>query len=603
MKIVFVHGYMFNTQTWAKANALLKETDIELHLFSQMQSAEKALAFMETEPVDIFIGNLFHDLPEREALLESAEKAKLRAGLGWDMPPGFSTFSETEILQFNQFFSKISAENYANGIRYLAACAGMDISWQAPQPVQTHGIHHPDAPELFSSVVAYMQWYAGRAERAAAGPVIGVTCYYGQIIENNRDDIDALIQSIEANGMTPLCVCSEGGRDAALPLPERYPWLSYFKESRAADGPGLNAILNFMAGRLLATPADAYVLQEMNVPVFQMIRLHQQTPVDEIINKGGTLHLMGRDEYQSWFDTLPEAGRKKVLADWDAFPGQGMVCQDNGKDVLVITGLHLRFFVILAPIWRGDSKRLLEIFGDWETVAAFYGGCDADWITMVYTRQLDLAHRLGCQYVVFHPVHCELEYVYSWRFPWRMTDTLDLCAEVLNAATQKSRFNGLLLFENLWWPGSFRLDSPQEYDYLLSRVDYPHCGIALDTGHLLNKNPDLADEGEAADYMLDCLDRLGETAAHIRTLHLTKNLSGDYIRQTRQIADPSTGRTASGSGLTGHAVMWGGSTGTRPLKTPPWQKSSKKPTRITWSLNLRLTAWPSGRKKSPPRSG
>lgn len=71
----------------------------------------------------------------------------------------------------------------------------------------------------------------------------------------------------------------------------------------------------------------------------------------------------------------------------------------------LITGLHLRFFVILAPIWRGDSKRLLEIFGDWETVKGFYGGCDADWITKVYTRQLDLAHRLGCRYVVFHPVH------------------------------------------------------------------------------------------------------------------------------------------------------------------------------------------------------
>jgi hypothetical protein len=27
----------------------------------------------------------------------------------------------------------------------------------------------------------------------------------------------------------------------------------------------------------------------------------------------------------------------------------------------IVTGLHLRFFVILAPIWRGDTRRLLEI--------------------------------------------------------------------------------------------------------------------------------------------------------------------------------------------------------------------------------------------------
>jgi cobaltochelatase CobN len=504
MKILFVHGYMFNTQTWSRAKALLKNTGIELHLFSQMQSAEKALAFMETEPVDIFIGDLFHDLPMRDSLLKGAEKAKIRAGVGWDMPPDFSTFSETDILRFNQFLSKISAANYADGIRYLAACAGMAIDWQNPQPVQTHGIHHPEAPELFSSVAAYMQWYAGRTGSAGTGPVIGVTCYYGQIVENNRDEIDALIQSIEANGMIPLCVCSEGGRDAALPLPGRYPWLSCFKESQTENGPGLRAIMNLMAGRLLATPADAFVLQELKVPVFQMIRLHQQTPeqwvqdadgmgsgfamvygltqpemagviepgmaagavperdssmdidirrytpvperiehicrrlkrwirlqdlpnsekrvtivlnnnpckgveatlgvaagldtfeslaaviramreegynvgdapengrellnrfleqkavsefrwttIDEIVNKGGALHLMDREEYQPWFDTLPEAARKKVLEDWDVFPGQGMVYQDNGKDVLVITGLEFGNLKLMIQPKRG----------------------------------------------------------------------------------------------------------------------------------------------------------------------------------------------------------------------------------------------------------
>ena len=207
----------------------------------------------------------------------------------------------------------------------------------------------------------------------------------------------------------------------------------------------------------------------------------------------------------------------------------------------IITGLHLRFFVILAPVWRGDEKRLIEIFGDWETVKRYYGGCDADWITNVYAGQLDLAHRLGCEYVVFHPVHCELEYVFNWQFPWKVKDTLDLCAEVVNAATRKSRFDGYILFENLWWPGSFRLDSPAEYDYLLSRVNHPQCGIVLDTGHLLNKNPALADEVEAAEYMLRFLETLGTTVSHIHAVHLTKSLSGHYITKTRALPDPYNG--------------------------------------------------------------
>lgn len=207
----------------------------------------------------------------------------------------------------------------------------------------------------------------------------------------------------------------------------------------------------------------------------------------------------------------------------------------------LVPGLHLRFFVILAPIWRQDHRRLLEIFGDWDTVAHFYGGRNAQWIRDFYAGQLDLAHRLCCDYVVFHPVHCELAYVYNWRFPWNTVETLDLCAEVINAALAKSAYQGYVLFENLWWPGSFRLDTPREYEYLLSRMDHPRCGIALDTGHLLNKNPHLTDEAQATAYLLDCIDNLGELAAHIHTVHMTKSLSGEYIRRTQTITDPYKG--------------------------------------------------------------
>jgi sugar phosphate isomerase/epimerase len=106
-----------------------------------------------------------------------------------------------------------------------------------------------------------------------------------------------------------------------------------------------------------------------------------------------------------------------------------------------------------------------------------------------------------------HPGEPQRLFDNDWRFPWPVHETLDLCAEVVNAATAGTAYDGLILFENLWWPGSFRLDSPEEYDYLLQRIDYPRCGIALDTGHLLNKNPALKDEREAADYLLRCIDK------------------------------------------------------------------------------------------------
>jgi len=244
-------------------------------------------------------------------------------------------------------------------------------------------------------------------------------------------------------------------------------------------------------------------------------------------------------EPEMFNDDWNEAARFLARWEFDGFeiyPVGDYPCERIRSDI--VEALHLRFFVILAPIWRNDRKRLLEIFGDWETVDRFYGGRDAEWIAAFYARQLDLARHLGCSYVVFHPVHCELEHVFDWRFPWRTDDTLDLCAEVVNAATRQSGYDGFILFENLWWPGSFRLDSPREYDRLLSRVEHPRCGIALDTGHLLNKNPDLTDEREAVRYLLACVDRLGEIARHIRTVHLTKSLSGDYIRKSRSLENP-----------------------------------------------------------------
>ncbi len=204
----------------------------------------------------------------------------------------------------------------------------------------------------------------------------------------------------------------------------------------------------------------------------------------------------------------------------------------------IITGIHLRFFVILAPIWRQDTRRLLSIFGDWQSVEHFYGGRDPQCIVDLYSRQLNLAHQLDCAYVVFHPVHCELEYIYNWRFPWSVEETLDLCAEVINAATAQSPYAGRILFENLWWPGSFRLDSPEEYDYLLSRVNHPCCGIVLDTGHLLNKKCNITSEAQAVVELLRSIDNLGETVRHIHAVHLTRSLSGDYVRNTQGLTQP-----------------------------------------------------------------
>ena len=77
------------------------------------------------------------------------------------------------------------------------------------------------------------------------------------------------------------------------------------------------------------------------------------TTIDEIVDKGGPIHMMGRDEYGNWFAELNDEVQDKVNEDWGLFPGQGMVWQENGEDVLVITGLSYGNIQIIVQPKRG----------------------------------------------------------------------------------------------------------------------------------------------------------------------------------------------------------------------------------------------------------
>ncbi len=204
----------------------------------------------------------------------------------------------------------------------------------------------------------------------------------------------------------------------------------------------------------------------------------------------------------------------------------------------LIRGVHLRFFPIMDPLWHGKRARLLEIFGDEETLVHFYGGSDREAVIEVYRRQLDLAHDFGAQYAVFHAAQCEFEHIYQWNCPWRWQETIDMCAEIINAVMPRTKFRGEILFENLWWPGSLRLDSPGEIERLIDKTAYARCGIVLDTGHILNKNQSIHSERAGIDYLLETVDNLGAGKSLIRAVHLTRSLSAEYVLQSRTIVDP-----------------------------------------------------------------
>ena len=212
--------------------------------------------------------------------------------------------------------------------------------------------------------------------------------------------------------------------------------------------------------------------------------------------------------------------------EWDSIPGGLMI------------GVHLRFYPILRPFWFRDDRRLIEIFDDEATVSLFYGGMTRESLVENYRNQLALAQRLGCAYVVFHLAQSEFEYIHNWRFPWDWCETIDMCTDILNEAMANSVFDGELLLENLWWPGSFRAIHPEEIEYALSRVAYPRTGIVFDTGHMLNTNQSIRSEKEGIEFLIRYVRSLGELGKTIRGVHLTRSLSGEYVAQTRNSPVP-----------------------------------------------------------------
>ncbi|RNA64842.1 sugar phosphate isomerase/epimerase [Prosthecochloris sp. ZM_2] len=207
----------------------------------------------------------------------------------------------------------------------------------------------------------------------------------------------------------------------------------------------------------------------------------------------------------------------------------------------LVGGVHLRFFVMLRQIWQNDYQGLLRLFDTDENIRMYYGGSTREAVISCYRDQLELARSFGVPYVVFHPVHYELEYVFNWQPPWTWQETVDLSAEVISEALRESDYEGWVLFENLWWPGNFRLDSTREIDRLLERVNYERCGIVLDTAHVFNKNQDIRTEEEAVSFLLEEVDALGEYRKLIRAVHLCKSLSGEHVRAGMRAPDPFRG--------------------------------------------------------------
>ncbi len=193
-------------------------------------------------------------------------------------------------------------------------------------------------------------------------------------------------------------------------------------------------------------------------------------------------------------------------------------------------GAHLRFWPAWLDFWRENDERLNKIYKSQKEIDEYYGGTTkAAWLLQI-KRNIEAALLENPEYLVMHVSDASDEEIFSFDFAHTDLEVVRAAASVFNRVAHKIPENVTVLFENLWWPG-LRLTDQKIVAKFFQLVKRENVGIMLDTGHLMNTNPDLKTEEEAIDYVCETIRNLGDYAKYIKGIHLSCSLTGAYVKK------------------------------------------------------------------------
>ncbi len=205
---------------------------------------------------------------------------------------------------------------------------------------------------------------------------------------------------------------------------------------------------------------------------------------------------------------------------------------------VTVTGLHMSCLPCWYSFWKGDEEALLKEFGDFNAVENYYGGSDRKALLKRFRRDLHHAEKLRPEYLVFHVAESTIDESFTEDYAKSDEEVCEASCELLNELFANPKefsadYRPLLLLENLWQPG-LTLLNPRATKYMLSHVNYPHTGIILDTGHLMNTNCELKNGDEALRYIYSVLESDPFAAENIRGIHINESLSGAYAKKIKE---------------------------------------------------------------------
>lgn len=194
-------------------------------------------------------------------------------------------------------------------------------------------------------------------------------------------------------------------------------------------------------------------------------------------------------------------------------------------------GVHLAYWPYWMGFWTNNKDRIKREFKSAKARNDFYFGAlnKDEWLSVIQ-HNLIAAEAVKPEYLVWHVSEADVEETYTFDFQYSDLEVLAAAAEIFNTVSFAIPSHITVLFENLWWPG-LRLTDPAKVKFFFDRIQRNNVGIMLDTGHLMNTNPELRNEEEAADYVCRTVDSLGELAGLVKGVHLSCSLSGEYQKR------------------------------------------------------------------------
>jgi hypothetical protein len=202
----------------------------------------------------------------------------------------------------------------------------------------------------------------------------------------------------------------------------------------------------------------------------------------------------------------------------------------------VVRAVHLPVWITWLDVWRSSEFAAARYFPgiDPKDLKYYCGGQDGTAIVDTLRQLLLAAASLNPAYAVFHVSHVEPTDVFTRQFSYTDSEVVEAAADLLNAvaATFPNGEPPVRLFlENLWWPGLTFLSNEPALR-LTERLAFNNWAFVLDTGHLMNTNPELASEDQGIDYVLRVIERLAPVVKQrIEGLHFHCSLSGLYQQE------------------------------------------------------------------------